>query len=94
MSLTNFLLFSVEVEVEFDYDAELSDELTIRAGDLIREVRQMDGGWWEGSLKGRRGLFPDNFVKVGLGLTGKKVKIFRFICQYRRPFCEYGCKDG
>ncbi len=72
MSLTNFLLFSVEVEVEFDYDAELSDELTIRAGDLIREVRQMDGGWWEGSLKGRRGLFPDNFVKVGLRLTGKK----------------------
>jgi hypothetical protein len=24
----------------------------------------MSGGWWEGTLKGKGGLFPDNFVKV------------------------------
>eukprot|EP00095_Tigriopus_kingsejongensis_P008936 maker-scaffold199_size265817-snap-gene-1.48 protein:Tk08936 transcript:maker-scaffold199_size265817-snap-gene-1.48-mRNA-1 annotation:"low quality protein: sh3 domain-containing kinase-binding protein 1" len=54
----------VEVEVEFDYDAELADELTIRSGEIIAEVKQMDGGWWEGSLRGRRGLFPDNFVQI------------------------------
>jgi len=23
-----------------------------------------DGGWWEGELDGKKGLFPDNFVKV------------------------------
>ena len=56
----------MDVRVEFDYDAELSDELTIRAGDLITNVKQMDGGWWEGTCKGKRGLFPDNFVKVGI----------------------------
>lgn len=54
----------VDVEVEFDYDAELPDELTIRSGQLITDVKQMDGGWWEGTLKGKRGVFPDNFVKV------------------------------
>lgn len=54
----------VEVEVEFDYEAELSDELTIKAGETIKEVKKMDGGWWEGTLNGRRGVFPDNFVKV------------------------------
>ena len=54
----------VEVEVEFDYEAELSDELTIKAGEIIKDVKKMDGGWWEGTLNGRRGVFPDNFVKV------------------------------
>ena len=55
----------VDVEVEFDYDAELSDELTIRTGDVVKDVKRMSGGWWEGTLDGKRGLFPDNFVKVG-----------------------------
>ena len=54
----------VDAEVEFDYDAELSDELTIRVGDVVKDVKRMSGGWWEGSLHGKRGLFPDNFVKV------------------------------
>ena len=54
----------VEVEVEFDYEAELGDELTIKTGEIIKDVKRMDGGWWEGNLNGRRGVFPDNFVKV------------------------------
>lgn len=54
----------VEVEVEFDYEAELADELSIKVGDVIKEVKRMDGGWWEGTLSGKRGVFPDNFVKV------------------------------
>lgn len=24
----------------------------------------IDVGWWEGELNGRRGVFPDNFVKL------------------------------
>ena len=42
----------------------MPDELSIRTGDVITAVRQMEGGWWEGTSKGKRGLFPDNFVKV------------------------------
>ena len=54
----------VDVEVEFDYEAELSDELSLKTGDIIENVKRMDGGWWEGSLNGKKGVFPDNFVKV------------------------------
>ncbi|XP_068126094.1 SH3 domain-containing kinase-binding protein 1-like isoform X3 [Hyperolius riggenbachi] len=49
--------------VEFDYKAQHDDELTIVAGEIITKIKKEDGGWWEGELKGRRGLFPDNFVR-------------------------------
>ncbi|CAH1227645.1 SH3KBP1 [Branchiostoma lanceolatum] len=54
----------VEVRVEFDYEAELDDELTLKIGDIVTNVKQQDGGWWEGELNGKKGVFPDNFVKV------------------------------
>ena len=66
-SIAIFILESdnlVDVEVEFDYEAELSDELSLKTGDIIENVKRMDGGWWEGSLNGKKGVFPDNFVKV------------------------------
>ncbi|XP_078069007.1 CD2-associated protein isoform X2 [Mustelus asterias] len=40
------------------------DELTLKVGDLIKNVRKLEEeGWCEGELNGQRGLFPDNFVK-------------------------------
>ncbi|XP_066149898.1 CD2-associated protein isoform X2 [Euwallacea fornicatus] len=54
----------VEVEVEYDYSAEQPDELTLKKGDIIKNVVQQAGGWWEGTLSGKTGYFPDNFVKV------------------------------
>ncbi|XP_024233845.1 CD2-associated protein isoform X3 [Oncorhynchus tshawytscha] len=54
----------VEVVVEYEYDALHEDELTLRLGDVIRNVcRIEEEGWMEGDLNGKRGLFPDNFVK-------------------------------
>jgi len=50
--------------VEFDYKAEEEDELTLTKGDRITGVETKHDGWWEGTLNGKRGLFPDNFVKV------------------------------
>jgi len=55
---------TVEAVVQYDYTAREPDELTIRKGDVITGIRMQDGGWWEGSLNGKRGMFPDNFVKV------------------------------
>ncbi|XP_036104464.1 CD2-associated protein isoform X4 [Molossus molossus] len=55
---------SVDYIVEFDYDAVHDDELTIRVGEVIRNVKKLqEEGWLEGELNGRRGMFPDNFVK-------------------------------
>lgn len=58
-------LFVVEVVVEYEYQALHEDELTLKLGDVIKNVRRIDEeGWMEGDLNGKRGLFPDNFVKV------------------------------
>lgn len=56
----------IEASVEFDYTAQEADELTLRKGDLITGIRVQSGGWWEGLLvrENRRGMFPDNFVRV------------------------------
>jgi SH3 domain-containing kinase-binding protein 1 len=32
--------------------------------DIIENVDQEEDGWWEGTLNGKRGWFPDNFVEV------------------------------
>lgn len=53
-----------EYIVEYDYDAVHEDELTLQVGDLIKNVKKLDEeGWMEGELNGKRGAFPDNFVK-------------------------------
>jgi len=56
----------VEVLVEYEYAAEAEDELTINVGDVITDVVRACDGWYEGKLNGKKGLFPDNFVKVCL----------------------------
>ncbi|XP_069831930.1 CD2-associated protein isoform X2 [Dendropsophus ebraccatus] len=54
----------VEYVVEYDYEAVHEDELTMRVGDIIKNVKRLDEeGWMEGELNGKRGAFPDNFVK-------------------------------
>lgn len=52
-----------EVLVEYDYVAKESDELTIKKGDIIKDVIKKTGGWWEGVLNNKKGMFPDNFVR-------------------------------
>ncbi|KAK5880489.1 hypothetical protein CesoFtcFv8_023511 [Champsocephalus esox] len=64
----------MEVLVEYEYDALHDDELTLRPGEIIKNVRYIEeDGWMEGDLKGKRGLFPDNFVKE-LKKESKEVK--------------------
>ncbi|XP_073796907.1 SH3 domain-containing kinase-binding protein 1 isoform X4 [Danio rerio] len=64
----------VEAIVEFDYQSQHDDELTIAVGDIISNIRKDEGGWWEGELDGRRGLFPDNFVREIKKESKKEVK--------------------
>jgi len=65
----------IECVVEYEYTADLSDELTLRVGDVITKVERMEGGWWKGSLRGVTGMFPDNFVKVLPGnMTGSPAR--------------------
>ena len=56
-------LIAVMVEVQYDYDAQDSDNLTIHVGDIIRNCKPVEDGWMEGELNGKRGVFPKNYVK-------------------------------
>uniref|UniRef100_A0A8C8SMT2 SH3 domain containing kinase binding protein 1 n=1 Tax=Pelusios castaneus TaxID=367368 RepID=A0A8C8SMT2_9SAUR len=53
-------------KVIFPYEAQNEDELTIKEGDIVTLINKdcIDAGWWEGELNSRRGVFPDNFVKL------------------------------
>ncbi|CAL1546853.1 unnamed protein product [Lymnaea stagnalis] len=55
---------SMEAVVEYEYQAEQEDELTLKVGDIITNVTTAEGGWWEGELNGKKGMFPENFVKL------------------------------
>ncbi|XP_078045979.1 uncharacterized protein LOC144474702 isoform X2 [Augochlora pura] len=67
----------MEAIVEYNYEAQEPDELTIKRGDIIQEIKVIPGGWWKGTLRDKRGMFPDNFVKVldspSSRSTGEKV---------------------
>ncbi|XP_065371981.1 serine-rich adhesin for platelets isoform X2 [Calliphora vicina] len=56
----------VSAIVEYDYTAKEPDELDLLKGDIIHSIKQMPGGWWEGTLQtnSKTGIFPDNFVRV------------------------------
>ncbi|XP_065650078.1 SH3 domain-containing kinase-binding protein 1 isoform X1 [Hydra vulgaris] len=54
----------VSVKVCFDYEPEQPDELALLTGQVINNVSIQDGGWWEGEINGKRGVFPSNFVEV------------------------------
>ena len=57
-------MFSGDVIVEFEYEAKEDDELTLSVGEIITNVVKVTDGWCEGFLNGKKGVFPDNFVKV------------------------------
>uniref|UniRef100_A0A673I9D0 SH3 domain-containing kinase-binding protein 1-like n=1 Tax=Sinocyclocheilus rhinocerous TaxID=307959 RepID=A0A673I9D0_9TELE len=58
------LLSFLEVLVLLDFEATMPDELTICAGDVVKNVSKgKEEGWLEGELRGKRGMFPCNFVK-------------------------------
>lgn len=48
----------------FSYDPKHEDELRLEKDDVIENIEEAEDGWFKGSLKGRVGLFPANFVEV------------------------------
>ena len=64
----------IDVVVNFDYDAQHDDEISLRQGDTIQMVIQSalsanameeeEDGWATGVAAGKRGMFPRKFVQV------------------------------
>ncbi|XP_049452944.1 unconventional myosin-Ie isoform X2 [Epinephelus fuscoguttatus] len=46
----------------YAYDAQDTDELSFNADDLIDIIKEDASGWWTGRLRGKQGLFPNNYV--------------------------------
>ncbi|XP_068806059.1 dynamin-binding protein isoform X2 [Struthio camelus] len=44
--------------------AQLEEELDFREGDVINIVGIPEPGWFEGELRGHRGIFPEGFVEL------------------------------
>ncbi|XP_070786505.1 rho guanine nucleotide exchange factor 7b isoform X1 [Enoplosus armatus] len=50
-------------KARFPFQQTNEDELSFSKGDIISVSRQEEGGWWEGSINGRSGWFPSNYVR-------------------------------
>ncbi|KAM9353204.1 SH3 domain-containing protein 21 isoform 2-T2 [Symphorus nematophorus] len=54
----------MEVLVLIDFEGTMGDEITVKMGDVVKNVtKASEEGWLEGELRGKRGIFPANFVK-------------------------------
>ncbi|XP_038832576.1 CD2-associated protein-like isoform X2 [Salvelinus namaycush] len=54
----------MEVLVLIDFEGMMGDEMTVQVGDVVTSVtKPSEEGWLEGDLRGKRGIFPANFVK-------------------------------
>uniref|UniRef100_A0AAR2J398 Rho guanine nucleotide exchange factor (GEF) 7a n=1 Tax=Pygocentrus nattereri TaxID=42514 RepID=A0AAR2J398_PYGNA len=51
------------VKARFNFQQTNEDELSFNKGDIINVTRMEEGGWWEGSLNGKTGWFPSNYVR-------------------------------
>ncbi|XP_061660647.1 rho guanine nucleotide exchange factor 7b isoform X2 [Syngnathoides biaculeatus] len=50
-------------KARFPFQQTNDNELSLSKGDIINVSRQEEGGWWEGSLNGKTGWFPSNYVR-------------------------------
>ncbi|XP_033829726.1 rho guanine nucleotide exchange factor 6 isoform X4 [Periophthalmus magnuspinnatus] len=51
------------VKARFNFKQDNEDELSFSKGEVILVTRQEEGGWWEGTLNGKTGWFPSNYVR-------------------------------
>eukprot|EP00088_Acartia_fossae_P001851 TRINITY_DN10723_c0_g1_i3.p1 TRINITY_DN10723_c0_g1~~TRINITY_DN10723_c0_g1_i3.p1 ORF type:complete len:569 (+),score=161.34 TRINITY_DN10723_c0_g1_i3:145-1851(+) len=52
----------------YDFEAENGNELGFKEGDIIILKQKLDENWFEGSLNGKTGCFPINYVNVLVNL--------------------------
>ncbi|KAF6115293.1 nitric oxide synthase trafficking [Phyllostomus discolor] len=47
----------------YSFQARQDDELSLEIGDIVMIHKKQDGGWWFGSLNGKKGHFPAAYVE-------------------------------
>lgn len=56
-------------KVLYDFDPENEGELSLKMGDIVTLVSQIDDNWYEGTIHGQTGYFPVTFVEVMVPLS-------------------------
>ncbi|XP_048855771.1 SH3 domain-containing protein 19 [Brienomyrus brachyistius] len=54
----------LQAQALHDFTAESAEELSLRTGDVVSMVEQVDSDWYRGTCRGQSGFFPVNYVKV------------------------------
>ncbi|KAF9958711.1 hypothetical protein BGZ72_011078 [Mortierella alpina] len=57
-----------QVKALYNFDATGEGELSLRKGDIVRIIEEIDEGWWEGEMVDphgvrHEGMFPSNYVE-------------------------------
>lgn len=58
------ILTKVTCVSKFPFKGRCNDELDFEKGEEIVLNNKLDGGWWEGTLHGKSGYFPSDFVEI------------------------------
>ena len=63
----NIFFFTVSIlgqcRALYEYKAAQSDELDLKPGDVITLTAKLEGGWWEGEMGDKSGVFPASYVE-------------------------------
>ena len=51
-------------KVLFSYQPTHEDELELKVEDVVECLTEVEDGWWRGTLNGKSGVFPSNFVEM------------------------------
>uniref|UniRef100_A0A672YQ95 Osteoclast-stimulating factor 1 n=1 Tax=Sphaeramia orbicularis TaxID=375764 RepID=A0A672YQ95_9TELE len=84
------------VKARFNFKQNNEDELSFSKGEVILVTRQEEGGWWEGTLNGRTGWFPSNYVREvkpcgdghGTEIAFYNVIVVQDILEHEREFVK------
>ncbi|ROL53132.1 SH3 domain-containing protein 19 [Anabarilius grahami] len=55
---------SLQVQALYDFTPEGPRELTLKAGDVVSNVEQLDSEWYMGTCRNMSGVFPISYVKT------------------------------
>lgn len=58
--------------VQYDFDAEGDEELSLKAGETVLLLEKIGNDWLKGRYRGKDGIFPKSFVEVIVDLPQKK----------------------
>ena len=57
-------LFVKRYRALYDFQAQESDELSFKRGDVLIFVSKIDDNWLQGKFKGKQGIFPVDYVRL------------------------------